>query len=152
MSTLPPPHILVNTVSQVTIPSRMIAIILTTFSGIPKPNCYYSLIQSLIQHELLQHLLVVPVLKICGEKLPLQLLCTIVNTSSDESVLPKHRYFGDMKQLSNIDDPLEPLMINVVMYALDSDQVDAQCMQIKILPTTSMNSLMTQNPCQQPQF
>ena len=64
-------------------------------------------------------------------KLPLQLLCMFVSTSSDETVLPKHRHLGEMKPLSNIDDPLEPLMINEAMYAIDSEQVDMQCMQTK---------------------
>ena len=116
-------HILVKTVSQVTIPPRMIAITPTAFNGIPKLRCYCSLIDSLILHELQLHLLVVPVLKILGEKLPLWLLCMIVNTSSDEIVLPKHRHLGGMKPLSNIDNPFKPLVINEVTYAIDSDQV-----------------------------
>ena len=125
ISTLPLPHILVKTVSQVTIPPRTIAIIPTTFNGIPKPNSHYSLVESLIQHELQQHLLV-PVVKRFGEKLPLWLLCTIANTSSDEIFLPKCRYLGEMKPLSNIDDPLKLLVINEITCAIDSDQVDTK--------------------------
>ena len=49
----------------------MIAIIPTAFNGIPKPNCHFSLIEPLIQHELQQHLLIAPVLKSFGVKLPL---------------------------------------------------------------------------------
>ena len=69
------------------------------------------MIESLIQHELQQHILVVPVLKFFGEKLPLQLLCTIVNTSPDEIVMPKHRHLGEMKPL-NAENPVEPVTIN----------------------------------------
>ena len=44
MSTLPKPHILVKTkISQVTIPTRTLAIDPTTFTSIPKNYCYYSL-------------------------------------------------------------------------------------------------------------
>ena len=78
ISTLPPPHILIKTFSQVTIPPRMIAIIPTTFNGIPKPNCHYSLLELLVQYELQEHLLVVPVLKIFGKKLPSCFLCTLI--------------------------------------------------------------------------
>ena len=128
ISTLPQPHILVKMVSQVTIPPRMISIIPTTFNGIPKPNCHYSLLGSLIQHELLWHLLVVPLLKTFGEKLPSQLLCMIINTSSDEIALPK---VGEMKPISNIGNHLKPLVIREVTYAIDSDQVDTWCTQFK---------------------
>ena len=116
ISTLPLPHIFIKTVSQVSIPPRTIAIIPTAFNGTPKPNCHYSMIESLFQHEPQPHLLVVPILKIFGKKLPFQLLCTIINTSPDEI---------------NNDDPFEPLMLNEVMYTIDADQVDTQCMQTK---------------------
>ena len=36
-----------------------------------------------------------------------------------------------MKLLSNIDDYLNPLVVNKVMYAIDSVQVDTRCMQSK---------------------
>ena len=39
ISTLPPPHLLVKTISQVTVPSRTLAVVLTTFTSTPKPNC-----------------------------------------------------------------------------------------------------------------
>ena len=42
ISTLPLPHICVQMVSQGTILPRMIALIPTTFNGIPKPNCHYN--------------------------------------------------------------------------------------------------------------
>ena len=106
----------------------MIAILHTSFNCIPKPNCHYSLKESLLQHVLQQHLLVVQVLKIFGEKLPLYLLCMIVSTSSDEIVLPQNRHFGGLKPFSNIDDPLKQLVVNVVTFSIDSDQIDARCM------------------------
>ena len=84
------------------------------------------MIELLIQHELQQHLLLVPVLKMFGEKLPLGLLCTIVSTSPDEIFLPRHRCLGEMKPLSTADDPIEPLMIHEVRYTIDSDQVSTQ--------------------------
>ena len=88
--TLPVPHILIKTVSQVTIPLRtIIANIPTTFNGIPQTSCHYSLIELLVQHELQQHLLAVTVLKLFGGRLPFCLLCTIINASSDKGVLPK---------------------------------------------------------------
>ena len=43
--TLSLPNILIKAVSQITIPPRMIAIIPTTFNGIPKPRCHYGLIE-----------------------------------------------------------------------------------------------------------
>ena len=62
-----------------------------------------------------------PVLKMFGEKLPLWLYCMIANTHSDEIVLPKNRHPGEMKPLSNNDDPLRPLVISEVTYTIDSD-------------------------------
>ena len=90
MSTLPLPHILGKSFSQLTIPPRTIAIIPTAFNGIPKPNSHYSLIEPLAPHESQQHLNV-PVLKMFGEKLPLCSLCTVINMSSDEVVFSKKK-------------------------------------------------------------
>ena len=64
--------------------------------------------------------------KMLGEKLPLQLLCTVINTSPDEIVLPKHRHLGEMKPCSTSDDQVEHFMINEVTYIIDSDQADTQ--------------------------
>ena len=122
ISTLPLPHLLVMMVSQVTIPPRTIAVIPTTFSGIPKPNHHYIMIESSVQDKLQQHFLVVPVLKMFGEKSPLWLLCIIVHTNPDAIVLPKHRHLGEMKLPSTSDNPVEPLMVKEVMYAIKSDQ------------------------------
>ena len=101
----------------------MIETIPPAFSGIPKSNCHYSLVESFIQHQLQHHLLVL-VLKPFDEKLQLCLLCTIVNTNSDEIVLPKNRHLDELKPLSNIDDPLRPLVVNEMTNAIDSNQVD----------------------------
>ena len=53
--TLPPPHIPIKTTSQVTIPCRAIAIIHTTFNGIPKLDCNYSFIEPLVPYRSQQH-------------------------------------------------------------------------------------------------
>ena len=42
ISTLPTTHILVKTISKVTIPPRTLAIVPTTFNNIPTLNCYYN--------------------------------------------------------------------------------------------------------------
>ena len=44
------------------------------------------------------------------------------------SCLAQNRHLGMMKSLCNIDDSLKPLIVNEVMYAIDCDQVDTQCM------------------------
>ena len=95
------------------------------------------MIESLIQHELQQHLLAVLVLKMFGEKLPLQLLCTFVNTSPNEIVLPKHRHLGKTKPLNASDDPIEPLTISEINET-ESDQIDTKVVQ-------TQNSHCTQN-------
>ena len=59
-----PPHILIKTVSQVTIPPRTITIVSTTFIVIPKPDCHCSFMELLVLYESQQHFFVVPVLKI----------------------------------------------------------------------------------------
>ena len=128
-STLPPLHILIKTVSWVTIPPRPIAIVPTAFNGMPKPDCHYSFLKLLAPHESQQHILAVPVLRTFGKKLSLCLLCAIINTSSDEIVLPKNWHLGEMKVLSSIDDPLKPLVVNEVTDTIDSIHVDAQWTQ-----------------------
>ena len=87
ISTLSPTHILVKTISQVTIPSRMLVIVPTTFNSAPKPDCYYNFTG--MSQKSWQNLFVVPVLKIFSTKLPVHLLCTIINTSPNDVTLPK---------------------------------------------------------------
>ena len=87
--TILPAHILINTVSQVTISLRKIAIVPATFNGIPKHDSHYKFMEPFGLYESQQHLFVVPVLKIFSKELPVCLLCTIINTSSDDIVLPK---------------------------------------------------------------
>ena len=64
ISILPPPHILLKTVSQVTIPPRMLAIVPATFHSIPKPDSYYNFIEMSVHYKSQQNLFVVPVPKI----------------------------------------------------------------------------------------
>ena len=85
-----------------------------------------------------QHLLVVQVFKIYGEKLPLQLLCTIVNTGPGIIFIPKHRNLGEMKPLNTYDDQVESLMVNEITYKIDSDQVNTK-------PTQTQKSHCTQS-------
>ena len=79
ISTLLSPHILVETISQVTIPTRALSIVPTIFTSIPTNDCYYSLTG--IQSTADKNLFVVPLLKIFCAKLPINPLCTIINTS-----------------------------------------------------------------------
>ena len=90
ISRLPSPHLLVKTVSQVTIPPRTLATVPTTFNDIPQPDCHYSLMESSVPYKSQQKLFVVTVLKVFEKKCPVLLLCTIINTSSDDVVLPKN--------------------------------------------------------------
>ena len=84
--------------------------------------------EPLAPHKSQQHLLV-PVLRIFSEKLPVHLLCILINTSSDDIVLPKNLHLGEKKLLSSTDDPLKPLVVNEVTYAIDPNHVDTQWMQ-----------------------
>ena len=112
ISTMPPLHILVRTVLLVAIPSRMLAIVPATFNSTPKPNCYYYFTE--MSYESQQNLFVVHVLKIFDVKLPLHLLCTIINTSPDDVILPKNWNIGEKKLLNNLDDSLNPPAVNEV--------------------------------------
>ena len=95
MSTSPPMHILVKTVSQVTIPARMLAIVPATFNSIPKPDFNYNIIEMSVLYTSQQTIFVVSLLKFFGAKLPVCLLCTMINTSLDDVILPKLTYLGN---------------------------------------------------------
>ena len=98
---LPSPHIVVKTISQVTIPARILAIIPTTFTSIPKNNSYYNLAGTQSSSD--QNLFIGPLLKIFSAKLPIYLLCIIINTSPDNVILPKDR-------------PVHPVSVNGIKY------------------------------------
>ena len=87
ISILPLPCLLVKTISQVTIPSITLVIVPNTFTNTPKPNCYYNFTGTPPMSE--QNLFVVPLLKIFGTKLPVHPMCTIINSSPDDVILPK---------------------------------------------------------------
>ena len=89
ISTLPPLHMLVKTGSQVTIPSRTLAIVPATFDSIPKPNFYYNLIRNVSPIQVTAKYLCCACSKNFGIKLPVHLLCTIIKTSPDYVILPK---------------------------------------------------------------
>ena len=124
ISTLQPPHILVKTISQVTIPSRILAIEPATFNSTPKPDCHYKFTEISYKSQL-NHF-VVPVLKKNGAKLSVNLLCTIINASSNDVILPKNQHIGKMKLLSNTDDSWLPPSVNEVTHDIKSDHIDAQ--------------------------
>ena len=108
------------------------------------------MIESLIQHDLQQHLCFVPVLKMFGEILPLLLLlCKIVNMSPDEIVLPKHRHLGKIKPLNTSENPVESLMINEITYEIDSDQVNSNFTQTQNSHFTQSESTNDPKPVQQ---
>ena len=71
-----------------------------------------------VQYKTQQNLFVVPV---C-------LLCTIMNTSSDDIVLPKNWHLGEMKPLSSIDDSVKPLAVNEVTNNINSNHIDTKWM------------------------
>ena len=87
ISTLPLPHLLVKTISQVTIPSRWLAIVPDTFNSILKLNCVYNFTATPFTSE--QNIFVVSLLKIFGTKLPVYVLCMIINASPNDVILPK---------------------------------------------------------------
>ena len=93
----------------------------------PKANCYYDFTE--LSYESQQNLFVVLVLKIFGETLPLCLLCTIINTSHDDVILPNTQHIGEMKPLNIIDDSLNPPAVNEVTHEINSDHIDAQWIQ-----------------------
>ena len=72
---------------MITVPSRTLPIVPTTFTSTPKPDCYYNLTGT--QSMLEQNLFIVPILKIFSAKLSVHLLCTIINTSPYDVILPK---------------------------------------------------------------
>ena len=124
ISTLPTPHILVKMISQVTIPSRTLAIVPTNFTRTPKPNCYYNPTE--MPHKSLQNLIVVPVLNIFGTKLPVCLLCTIINISSDNLTRPKNWHIDEMNLLESSDDSWPSPSVNEVRYYISWDQFNVQ--------------------------
>ena len=126
---------LVKTISQVTIPSRMIAIVPTTFNSTLKSNCYYNFTD--MSQKLQQNLFVVPVLKIFSTKLPVHLMCTIINLSPDDVILAKSWDIGEMTPLNNSDDFWHPLSINEVTHGISSDHTDVQYPKTDSLPSTS---------------
>ena len=98
ISTLPPPHILIKTISQVTIQARTLAVVPTTFTSPPKRNCYCDL--SGTQSITDQDLFIVPLLKIFNAKLLTNVLCTIINTDPDHITLPRNRHIGKLTPLT----------------------------------------------------
>ena len=134
ISTLPTPHILFKTNSQVTIPLRTLAIVSTTFNSAPNPTCYYNFTE--MSYEPQQNF-VVPVLKRFVKKLPVHLLFTIMNTSSDDVILPKNWHIGEMILLNNSDDSWHPPSVNEVTHDINSDLIDVQFPKTDSFPPTS---------------
>ena len=102
----------------------MLKIVPTNFNSKPKPNSYYSFTE--MSHKSEQNLLAVPVLKLFGAKLPVHLLCTVINTSPDDVTLPKNQHIGEMKPLSNRDDSWHSPSVNEVTHDTSSNHIDIQ--------------------------
>ena len=62
-----------------------------------------------------QNLFITPLLKIIRAKLPVHLLCTIINTSPNDVILPKIWHIGEMTPLSYIDKILHPHLLTKLM-------------------------------------
>ena len=121
ISTLPLPHLLVKITTQVTIPSRTFVIVPTTFTNTPTPNCYYNFTGTPPTSE--QNLFIVPLLKIFGIKLPVHLLCTIINTIPCNVILPNNWHIVEIKPLSYADNSAQPPSINEVTHGLNPDTI-----------------------------
>ena len=106
ISTLPLPHILVEAISQVTVPSRTLMIVSTTFTSMPKPNYYYS--QTGTPSVSKQNPFVVPLLNIFGIILPVYLLCTIIIASPDYVYFVKNDILVKCPPLSYADNSVHP--------------------------------------------
>ena len=124
ISTLPLLHILVRKVSQVTIPSRTLAIVPTTFNGTPKFDCSYDFIE--ISYKSQQNIFVLPVLKIVDPKLPLHLLCIIINMSPDNIFLPKKTGILVKLNCSVTLMTLNPPAVNEVTHNINCNHIDLQ--------------------------
>ena len=123
----------IRTISQITIPSKTLAIVPTTFNRTPKPDCYYNFTGTPSMSE--QNLFVVPLLKIFGTKLPVHLLCTIINAIPNDVILPKNWHISEMKPLNYTDNSAPPL-INEVMYDINPNTVSTYWMQLHHCPPT----------------
>ena len=107
-----------------------------TFNSIPKPDCYYNFIEMSVLYKSQQNIFVVPILQIFGTKIPVHLLCTIINTSPDDVFLPKNWCIGEMKPLSNVDDSLNPAAVNKFTHDINSDHANTQWTQPHGSPST----------------
>ena len=67
-----------------------------------------------MSHKQQPNFFVVPVLKICGTKLPVHLLCTIKSISPDDVTLPKNWHIGEVSPLDTTDDSWHPPSVNEV--------------------------------------
>ena len=96
ISNLPPPHILVKTISQVTILARTLATVPTTFINPHKMECYYNLTGTQATADYNQNILLYPSSKIFNAKLPPNLLCTVINIGPNDITLSKNRHIGEL--------------------------------------------------------
>ena len=141
ISTLPPPHLLVKTISQVTVPSRTLTIVPDTVTGNPKPKCNYSLIGT--QFSLEQNLFIVPLLKIFNAKLTVH-LCTVINFSPDDVILPKNWHIGEMTPLSHTNNSVHH--INKVTHEINPTPSALVGNSKTLTPTPHVKLVMTHNP------
>ena len=85
-------------------------------------DSYYNLTGTQFTSE--QNLFVVPLLEIFGVKLPVHLLCTIINISPDVVILPKNGHIGEMTPLNCSDISVHTPYINKVTHDISPDSVN----------------------------
>ena len=139
-----PLHILVKTNSQVTIPTRTLVTVPTTLTSIPTNNCYYNLpgTQSILD----QNLFVVPLLKIFSTKLPTNLLCTVINISPDNVVLPRNRHIEELNPLNHSDTSVYTVTINEIMHTVKQSTINADSTPLNNRKQHSRNTCENQQP------
>ena len=100
ISTLPPPHILIRTILQVTIPARTLAVVPINFTTPPKVNCYKDLSGTHSITDTDQDLFIVPLLEIFSVKISTTLLCTIIYTNPNHVTLLRNKHTGKLSPLN----------------------------------------------------
>ena len=112
----------------------MLAIVPATLTDDPIPECYYSLISS--QSVLEQNLFIVPLLKIFSKKLPMHPLCTVINPSPYDVILPNNWHIGEMMLLSHTNSSVQH--IKGVVHDISPNTVSANWTQQNIDPLLCM--------------
>ena len=83
-----------------------------------------------------------PFLKFLGAKLPVHLLCTVINTTPDDVILPKNWHIGEINPFSQTNS-IHP--INEVTHSINPDTISTSWTQQNNYPHT------THKTCNNPQ-